>query len=172
VHDVAFADIPGARRFQNLGTSSAKAVDQRSVRIRSESIEIAVMEQFLKSSIESVSTVVEEAQELRSRNQAVVGDGPKEFEVSVLKRKRRAVGLLCPNESRKTTTERSLSKSGGGTRAVCPMWRGNRAGNGFGSRFWSGFEGRERRDADSCEIVIQSASAGRSGGRRSLVSDA
>jgi len=97
-----------------------------------------MVEEPLKASVNAVlALVIEEPEELRSRDETVLVCRPEEFEVSILKSERRPVRPLGSNESRKTTTERSR-KSGGGDRKIQPIRRGVRWRNGFESGFKSG----------------------------------
>lgn len=111
---VPLADILPYRDLKHFGAAARELVDQRRVRVRAEAIEIAVVEEPLKPAVDAVAAFVgEELEELRRRDQSEVVNGAKEFAVSRLERERRLVGAFGPGESRKTTTERSLSLSGG-----------------------------------------------------------
>jgi hypothetical protein len=100
VIDVGVRNILSSRDTQDLGASLTKPIEQRGIRVRSDSIEVAVVKQLLKSAVDSVfAFLFEETKNLRSRDESVLEDRSKEFLISILKGDRRTMRALRPRES-------------------------------------------------------------------------
>ena len=102
------------RDLQDLGSPPPQGVDQRSVRVATDTVKVPVVEELLKAPVDAVTAFVgEELEVLRRRDEAVIMGGAEEVEVAVLDGKRGTMGALGADESRKLTTERRSRLSGG-----------------------------------------------------------
>lgn len=95
----------------------------------------------LKPAVDAVAAFVgEELEELRRRDELEVVNSAKEVAVSRLECERRPVRAFGPSESRKTTTEGSLSLSGDRNWGFRLLRRVVRLGNGIESGLGGGFD--------------------------------
>jgi hypothetical protein len=64
------------RDLHDLGASPAKCVHQWSIRVRPYAVQIGVVKEPLKASIDAIAALVlEQTKNLRSRDQSIVSDG-------------------------------------------------------------------------------------------------
>jgi len=121
---------------QDLRSSRAQGIDHGRSGVAPQPVEVPMMEEKLKSSVDGVSALRKEEKVLRCGKEPVVGGCLKEDDVAVLKDKRRPPGVLGAGEfGEPTRRRRTAMQSGGRNRAEPLNLYGSTDRNGIGRCF-------------------------------------